>query len=64
MIEVDRLVSSQDIKDDANAPMIRPKTLKDYIGQDEIVSQMDVFIQASRERNESLDHVLILVRQD
>jgi Holliday junction DNA helicase RuvB len=38
---------------------IRPKTLRDYIGQPAVSSQMQVFITAARERAEALDHVLI-----
>ncbi|MDB6096343.1 MAG: ruvB [Francisellaceae bacterium] len=38
---------------------IRPKTLKDYIGQESVKSQMEIFIKAALGRNEALDHVLI-----
>jgi len=38
---------------------LRPKFLKDYIGQPTIHEQMDIFISAARERGEALDHVLI-----
>ncbi len=38
---------------------IRPKTLKDYIGQPAMREQMDIFISAARQRNEALDHTLI-----
>jgi len=38
---------------------IRPKSLKEYIGQPQVVEQMDLFIQAARGRSEALDHVLI-----
>lgn len=38
---------------------IRPKTLKDYEGQEETAEQLSIFIQAARKRSEALDHVLI-----
>jgi Holliday junction DNA helicase RuvB len=38
---------------------IRPKTLKDYIGQPSVREQMEIFIEATRARKDALDHVLI-----
>ncbi|MBT8141921.1 MAG: Holliday junction branch migration DNA helicase RuvB [Gammaproteobacteria bacterium] len=38
---------------------IRPKRLEDYVGQPAVKEQMDIFIQAARQREEALDHVLI-----
>ena len=38
---------------------LRPQTLKDYVGQERIVSKLRVFMQAARERREALDHVLL-----
>jgi Holliday junction DNA helicase RuvB len=38
---------------------IRPKKLADYIGQSMVKAQLSVFIDAARQRKESLDHVLI-----
>ncbi len=38
---------------------IRPKYLRDYIGQATVREQMEIFIQAARSRQEALDHVLI-----
>ncbi|MDR1976339.1 MAG: Holliday junction branch migration DNA helicase RuvB [Campylobacteraceae bacterium] len=37
---------------------LRPKTWNDYIGQDKVKKNLQVFIEASKRRNESLDHVL------
>ncbi|MDR0762714.1 MAG: Holliday junction branch migration DNA helicase RuvB [Campylobacteraceae bacterium] len=37
---------------------LRPKSWNDYIGQDKIKKNLQVFIEASKRRNESLDHVL------
>ena len=38
---------------------LRPKLLQDYIGQNEVCEQMEIFIQAAKQRHEALDHVLI-----
>ena len=38
---------------------IRPKQLADYVGQPAVREQMEIFIQAARQRSEALDHVLI-----
>jgi Holliday junction DNA helicase RuvB len=38
---------------------IRPRHLTDYIGQEQVKSQLGIFIEAARRRAEALDHVLI-----
>lgn len=38
---------------------LRPKELSDYIGQNKIKEQLEIFIHASKKRNEALDHVLL-----
>ena len=38
---------------------IRPRTLEDYVGQQKVREQMEIFISAARARHEALDHVLI-----
>jgi len=38
---------------------LRPKTLKEYLGQPAVHEQMEIFISAARNRQEALDHVLI-----
>lgn len=37
---------------------LRPKLLKDYIGQDKIKENLKIFIEAAKNRKESLDHAL------
>ena len=39
--------------------VLRPKGFVDFKGQDQIVDNLKVFIQAARERDEALDHVLL-----
>ncbi len=38
---------------------LRPRWLKEYIGQDAVKSQLEIFIEAARMRCEPLDHVLL-----
>jgi Holliday junction DNA helicase RuvB len=38
---------------------LRPKLIKDYVGQTVAREQMEIFIQATKARGEALDHVLI-----
>lgn len=38
---------------------LRPRRLADYIGQEKVTANLEVFIRAARSRGESLDHVLL-----
>ncbi len=56
----DRLISSHPIaEDDSNENSIRPGRLAEYIGQEKVKENVQVFITAAKERKESLDHVLL-----
>jgi len=56
----ERLVDSQAVEEELTQDRaLRPKLLADYVGQDEVCEQMEIFIQAAVKRNEALDHVLI-----
>ena len=58
--ENDRIVGSNEQVEDLFAEnSIRPKWLKDYIGQDKVKEKLDIFIKSSLSRNEPLDHVLL-----
>ena len=60
MIETDRVITAQgNSEEERHDRAIRPKTLQDYVGQQALCDQMEVFIQASKARKEALDHVLI-----
>ncbi len=54
-----RLVDANKGKDDAIEISLRPKTLKEYVGQSELKNNLKIFIGAARHRNETLDHVLL-----
>lgn len=38
---------------------LRPKTLEEYIGQEKVKDNLAVYMQAAKERSETLDHVLL-----
>src|SRR3954454_13914968 len=38
---------------------LRPKQLDEYVGQEKIRSQLEIFITAARQRREALDHTLL-----
>ncbi|MBI4356410.1 MAG: Holliday junction branch migration DNA helicase RuvB [Gammaproteobacteria bacterium] len=46
-------------EEDTLEPSVRPKTLKEYIGQPAVKKQLEIFIQAARRRGSALDHVLM-----
>ena len=60
MIEADRLIEPvATLEDEGVDRAIRPKLLADYTGQDQVKTQMEIFIEAARKRGEPLDHLLI-----
>ncbi len=63
-MEQERLVSPhplpEDEKANINAPInTRPQTLSDFVGQTAVCQNLKVFIEAAKQRNEALDHVLL-----
>ncbi|MEZ6936043.1 Holliday junction branch migration DNA helicase RuvB [Aeromonas sp. S19(2024)] len=60
MIEADRLISAGAAREDEIIDRaIRPRKLADYTGQEHVCDQMEIFIEAARQRGEALDHLLI-----
>lgn len=61
MIEPDRLISPSKTTpaEEAFERALRPKHLDEYVGQQKIRDQLDIFIAAARARKEALDHVLL-----
>ena len=54
-----RIISTQLLEEDARIEgSLRPISLDDYIGQDKIKDNIKVYIEAAKQRKESLDHVL------
>ena len=56
----ERLISPEAVAEELSQDRaLRPKLLADYIGQEEVREQMEIFVQAAIKRREALDHVLI-----
>ena len=53
------LNSTKLMSEEADELKLRPSSLNEYIGQEDIKGNLSVFIKASNKRNEALDHVLI-----
>ncbi|HEX7466193.1 MAG TPA: Holliday junction branch migration DNA helicase RuvB, partial [Usitatibacter sp.] len=58
MTEPERLVTALKRDTDATEVSLRPRSLSEFIGQEQARSNLKVFIQAARDRGEPLDHVL------
>jgi len=54
----ERLVSPQRKPEDQIDPALRPKELRDLIGQDRVKDNLKILIDAAKKRGEALDHVL------
>ena len=59
-IDKDRLVSAVQADDDASFELkLRPRLLREFIGQKKVKDNLAVAIEAARSRKEALDHVLL-----
>ncbi|MDI9509597.1 MAG: Holliday junction branch migration DNA helicase RuvB [Clostridiales bacterium] len=55
-----RMISTDLREEDKNIEnTLRPKMLKDYIGQTKVKNNLKIYIEAAKQRSESLDHVLL-----
>src|SRR6185437_13600014 len=56
----ERLVSAVQAEDDASFELkLRPRLLREFIGQNKVKENLSVAIEAARSRGEALDHVLL-----
>jgi len=60
-VETDRLIAAKpvSVQEEQIERSLRPVTLVEYVGQEKIRGQLEIFIQAARGRGEALDHVLL-----
>ena len=58
-MEEEPLVATTLTREDENEYSLRPKALREYIGQEKAKGNLEVFIQAAKMRSEPLDHVLL-----
>ena len=55
-----RMIAPEYVPEDAEVENpLRPKVLSEYIGQDKVKENLSIFIEAAKQRKESLDHVLL-----
>ena len=58
MIEQERIVTPREGKDELRELVLRPQKLGDFVGQDKLKKNLSLFIEAAKQRGESLDHVI------
>lgn len=58
MTEEDRIIEPDKIEGDVQDVALRPQRLDDFVGQPKVRSNLKIFVEASIQRNEALDHVL------
>ncbi|MEJ8795380.1 Holliday junction branch migration DNA helicase RuvB [Trinickia caryophylli] len=66
MIETDKLAAERIISatpasshEEAFERALRPRQLDEYVGQQKVRNQLEIFIEAAKRRSEALDHVLL-----
>jgi Holliday junction DNA helicase RuvB len=56
----DRILSAQPVDDDLQSELsLRPRLLREYIGQHKVKANLEISISAARKRGDVLDHVLL-----
>ncbi len=58
-VNEEMITTTASLPEDGNEGSLRPRTLKEYIGQEKAKDNLEVFINAAKMRGESLDHVLL-----
>lgn len=56
---MDHIMDKKMIDGDEIETTLRPQSLKEYIGQNELKEMMKIFIETAKMRSEALDHVLL-----
>lgn len=57
--EDERILTSTVLETDDNENVLRPKAITEYIGQEKVKSNLNVFLAGAKARGEALDHVLL-----
>ncbi len=58
--DAERFISSNMISEDIDTEVsLRPKTMAEYVGQEKVKENLNIYITAAKKRKESLDHVLL-----
>ena len=53
------IVAKTFLQEDAQEGSLRPRTLREYIGQEKAKENLSIFIEAAKRRKEALDHTLL-----
>lgn len=53
------ITTSVTLPEDSNEGSLRPRTIAEYIGQEKAKGNLEIFINAAKQRGEPLDHVLL-----
>ncbi len=56
---MERVITNEMLDEDITDDNIRPQSLTEYVGQEEVKENIRIFIEAAKMRNEPLDHVLL-----
>src|SRR3989344_2612168 len=58
--ETERLIEGElQSEDKLLDKQLRPRTLKEYVGQQQVKDNLNIFLQAARQRGEPIEHVLL-----
>ena len=55
----DRIITNNELIEDSFEETIRPDRINEYVGQEEVKENLNIFIKAAKMRDEALDHVLL-----
>ena len=58
-MEKERVLAPDELGEDKIQKSLRQKTLREYIGQEDLKKKMTIFIKAAKMRNETVDHILL-----
>ena len=58
-METDRFISPESHVEDHKQISLRPDSLDEFVGQTQLRNNLSIFIQAAKDRQESLEHVLL-----
>ncbi len=58
-MEEERIIGAEMLNEDMDEISLRPRRFEEYIGQEKAKSNLKIFIEAAKQRQETLDHVLL-----
>ena len=57
---MERIITPDELEEDSGQGLsLRPQKINEYIGQNKVKEKLDIFIRATKKRDEALDHVLL-----